>query len=209
MPSPITFLLLDCLLKHGPKPTISASRRGSGSSCSHRIAQRSPAACRGNEMDLAIECPLAPLLADAIAHNESSHVVVGALVQMIGPALQHRDARDLHVEYLQPLIQSRHLADEVVDAAPCALRVLGDQVPHLIEASLGVELHEPNLERRRRERRRGRWPHRFDRRRQRRERPSKTRAHRRADEAAEVVGGPGGELPGNPQQDAFEDGPAT
>src|SRR5579864_2283939 len=58
VPSPISLLLLDCLLKHGPKPTISASRRGSGSSRPHRIAESSPASRRGNKVHLAIECPL-------------------------------------------------------------------------------------------------------------------------------------------------------
>src|SRR6202140_5897508 len=64
MPAQVTLLLFDRFLKHRLQPTISAARRSSDS-C--RVTQCSPSTRRGHEVDLPIECPLSPLLPDAIA----------------------------------------------------------------------------------------------------------------------------------------------
>src|SRR5947209_18716880 len=84
MPALIPLLLLDGLLKHGLQPTISATCRGS---CSCRIAKSSPFSRRRNEMNLTVESPLSPLLANAISHHEPSHVAVRPLVQVVRPTL--------------------------------------------------------------------------------------------------------------------------
>src|SRR5438105_15183054 len=143
MPPLIPLLLLDGLLKHGLQPTISVT---CGHSCSCRITQRPPSAGRRYEVNLTVESPLLPLLTDAIPHDEPRHVVVRALMQMVGPTLQHCGACDLHVEDLQPLIEAGHLAYEVLQPAPSALRVFGQHLPHLVEASFGMEFHEAHLE---------------------------------------------------------------
>src|SRR3989454_12536799 len=143
MPPLIPLLLLDGLLKHGLQPTISVT---CGHSCSCRITQRPPSAGRGYEVNLTVERPLFPLLTHAIPHNEPRHVVVRALMQVVGPALEHGGACHLHVEDLQPLVEAGHLTYEVLQAAPRALRVFGHHLPHLVEASFRVELHETHLE---------------------------------------------------------------
>src|SRR2546427_12251595 len=96
-------------------------------------------------MNLAVERPLLPLLANAVPHHEAGDVVVRALMQMIGPAVEQSHAGKLHVEDLEPLLESRHLADEDRRTAPCALRVLGEVLPHLVKPALLVELHESLL----------------------------------------------------------------
>src|SRR5437016_11605253 len=118
MPPLIPLLLLDGLLKHGLQPTISVT---CGHSCSCRITQRSPPTGRGYEVDLAVEGPLLPLLSHAITHDEPRHVAVSPLMDVIGPALEHGGACDLHVEDLQPLVEARHLADEVLQTTPRTL----------------------------------------------------------------------------------------
>src|SRR5207245_9092043 len=89
------------LLKHGLQPTIPVT---CGHSCSCRITQRPPSAGRGYEVNLTVERPLFPLLTHAIPHDEPCHVVVRALMQVVGPALEHGGACHLHVKDLQPLI---------------------------------------------------------------------------------------------------------
>src|SRR3979490_744051 len=66
VPPQVTLLLFSRLLQHGLQPTISAPHRSS-SPC--RVAQRSPSAGSGHKVDLAIECPLSPLLPNSIAHQ--------------------------------------------------------------------------------------------------------------------------------------------
>src|SRR5215472_4247988 len=56
VPSTVTLLLVDRLLKHGLQPTISATHRRSG-----RITKSSPAASGGDQVDLPVEGPLAPV----------------------------------------------------------------------------------------------------------------------------------------------------
>src|SRR4030088_3344494 len=97
MPAQVARLLFGRLLKHGLQPTISAPHR---SSRSCRIAKCSPPAGRRDEMDLAIERPLSPLLPYPISHHHLGNIAVRALVRLIGPSLQYLDADDLHVEQL-------------------------------------------------------------------------------------------------------------
>src|SRR5256885_1010679 len=143
MPPLIPLLLLDRLLKHGLHPTISVTW---GHSCSCRIPQRPPSAGRGYEVTLTVERPLFPLLTHAIPHDEPRHVVVRALMQVVGPAFEHGGACHLHVKDLQPLVEAGHLTYEVLQAAPRALCIFCQQLPHLVEAAFGVELHEAHLE---------------------------------------------------------------
>src|SRR6266581_7417121 len=67
MPAPISLLLLDGLLKHGPQPTISVTHRGSWT-CG--IAEGAPSIGLRNEVHLAVERPLLPLLPDAVSHHQ-------------------------------------------------------------------------------------------------------------------------------------------
>ena len=170
--------------------------------------QRSPSAGRGNEMHLTVEGPLFPLLPHPISDHEASHVVVRSLMHLVGPHFKHGDVGNLHFQNLQPLIQPRHFPDEVLQAAPCALGVLGQHLPHLIKAGFGVQLHETHLECRRRKRRRRWGSKRLDRRRHSGEPASNSGSHRRTHEAAEVVGRPRGELTGQARNERFHDRPA-
>src|SRR2546430_3760586 len=139
MPPLIPLLLLDGLLKHGLQPTISVT---CGHSCSCRITQRPPSAGRGYEVNLTVERPLFPLLTHAIPHDEPRHVVVRALMQVVGPAFEHGGACHLHVKDLQPLVEAGHLTHEVLPAAPRALCIFCQQPPHLAEAAFSVGLLE-------------------------------------------------------------------
>src|SRR5256886_9341966 len=143
MPPLIPLLLLDGLLKHGLQPTISVT---CGHSCSCRITQRPPSAGRGYEVNLTVERPLFPLLTHAIPHDEPRHVVVRALMQVVGPAFEHGGACHLHVKDLQPLVEAGHLTHEVLQAAPLTLCIFGHQIPHLLEPTLGVALTKTQLE---------------------------------------------------------------
>src|SRR5450759_1881691 len=108
----------------------------------HRIDERSPASSCGNEVHLAVERPLPPLLADAITHDHARHIAVCPPMQLIGPAFDHCNTDDLHVEQLCLRIQPRHALDERFPTSPCPLGILGEHLPHLLEATLGVKLHE-------------------------------------------------------------------
>src|SRR5258708_23513896 len=162
LPSMVARRLVGRLLKHGLQPTISAPHRGSHS-C--RIAQCSPTAGRRNEMDLAIECPLSPLLSYSVTHHHLRNIAVRALVRLIGPSLEHLDADDLHVKQLDVVIQTRHVPHEDFAASPRALGVLREHVPHFVEPSLRMKRHETSLKSLWRDRGGWRRPHRFEHRR--------------------------------------------
>src|SRR5260370_15886002 len=144
MPALITLLLFDGLLKHGLQPTISAANRGS---CSCRVAKSSPSTGGWNEVNLAVKSPLLPLLTNPIPHHQPRHIAVCALMQIVRPALEHGDARHLHVENLQPFLEPRHFSHEVLQAAPGPLRILGKHLPHPVEAPSNAHLHETDLNR--------------------------------------------------------------
>src|SRR5882672_9705856 len=144
MPAQVTRLFVDRLLEHGQKPTISAAYRSSNS-C--RVTQCSPSSSRRHELDLTIECPLAPLLAHSVAHDHLSDVAVSALMRLVGPTLEHFDVDHLHVEQLDIVIKRRHVPHERIAPAPRALRVLRQHFPHVVKPSLRVEAHEAHLER--------------------------------------------------------------
>src|SRR6266699_4442523 len=144
MPAQVTRLFVDRLLKHRQKPTISAVYRCS-SSC--RVTQCSPSAGCGYEVDLTVECPLAPLLANPVAHDHLRHVVVRPLMRLIGPTFEHLDVDHLHVEQLNVIIEPRHASHERVAPSPLALSVLRKHFPHFVELSFRVQPHESHLER--------------------------------------------------------------
>src|SRR5439155_26465872 len=95
MPTPISLLLLDRLLKHGPQPTISVTHRRSWT-CG--IAKGAPSIGLRNEVYLTVESPLLPLLPNAVSHHQQSHVAIRALVQVVGPCFEHGHVCHLHVE---------------------------------------------------------------------------------------------------------------
>src|SRR5450759_4938518 len=142
MPAQISLLLFNRLLKHGWQSTISAPHCSS-SSC--RVAQCSPSTGRRYEVDLSIECPLPPLLANPIAHHHPRHIAVRALVCLIGPTLNDFDADDLHVEQLDVVIQPRHIPHEGVAPSPRPLAIFRKQVPHLVAPTLCMKPHEAHL----------------------------------------------------------------
>src|SRR5258708_9676620 len=195
MPSQVARLLVGRLLKHGLQPTISAPHR---SSRSCRIAQCSPTAGRRNEMDLAIECPLSPLLSYSVTHHHLRNIAVRALVRLIGPSLEHLDADDLHVKQLDVVIQTRHVPHEDFAASPRALGVLREHVPHFVEPSLRMKRHETSLKSLWRDRGGWRRPHRFEHRRGRSSRAIPSRVPSNAAQPAPDLGPPPRELPRRP-----------
>src|ERR1700730_4135199 len=160
------------------------------------IAQRSPAPRSRNEVNLTIERPLPPLLANAVAHHHPGNVSVRALLLLVSPALDHGHGDHLHIEELGRVVQAWHVSDEFIAASPRALRVFGQHLPHLVEAAFGVELHEPPLKCSRRDRHRRRGPERRDLGRQRRDGAWRRAADGGAHESPEVIRRPRRELTG-------------
>src|SRR5579864_4660693 len=205
MPAHVALLLFDRLLKHDPKPTISAACRDSSPG---RVAQSPPSSGGGDEMNLSVECPFSPLLPYAIAHNELRDVAVSALVGLVSPPFQDGDAHRLHVEKLGTVVEPRHVAHESLASSPRSLRVLGEHVPHLVEPAFGLQPHEPHLESRRRDRAR-RWrAQRLDRGRKGRS-AGHSGADRSAHEAPEVIRGPRRELARHPGEERLDPGPTS
>src|SRR5712691_1880982 len=145
VPAEVTFLLLDRLLEHGLRPTISAGPGGATRLRSRGIAQRAPAPRGRYQMHLAIECPLPPVLPHAIAHHHLRDVLIAALMHSVGPALQYGHGDDLHVEELGAIAKPRHALDECLTSTPRALSIFGEHLPHLVESSLCLQLHEAHL----------------------------------------------------------------
>src|ERR1700730_6602891 len=113
-------------------PSAGTRRPGSDSLIARWIAQRSPASRGRNEVDLAVERPLPPLLANAVTHDHTCNVAVSALVLLVGPALDHGHADHLHVQELGLIVQAWHVSDECIAASPRALRIFGQHLPHLV-----------------------------------------------------------------------------
>jgi hypothetical protein len=49
-------------------------------------------------MYLTVKCPVVLVVPDAITHHDASDIVVRPLVRVVGPAFQHGDTHDAHVE---------------------------------------------------------------------------------------------------------------
>ena len=96
-------------------------------------------------MDLAVESPLSPMLANAITHDHPRHVGVRAMVPLVGPTFDDRNAYDLHVEQLRFSAHTRHVSNECLTTSPRSLRVFREHAPHLLETSFGMKSHETPL----------------------------------------------------------------
>jgi hypothetical protein len=160
-------------------------------------------------VNLPVERPLSPLLTHSISHHHSSDVAVGALVCLIDPSLDHIHVHDLHVEELDVIVKAGHVPDKGFAPAPCALRVVGQHFPHLVEPFLGVQPHEPHLEGGRRDRSVRGLSDRFEERWNGRYRTGHSGADRCAHELAEVISRPRLELSGNTRHDGFNRAPAA
>src|SRR5450759_1812578 len=130
------------LYQRATRPLVRNVRSGCDQLFAHRIDKRSPGSGGRNQVHLAVERPLSPLLAYAVTHDHARHVAVSTPVQLVGPAIDHGNADDLHIEKLRLSIQAGHIPDECIAPAPRPLGILGEHLPHLLEATLGMELHE-------------------------------------------------------------------
>src|ERR1700694_2105855 len=83
VPTQSTFLIFDGLLQHDSQPTISAGYRGSGG---RWTSQSAPSPSGSNQVHLAVEGPLSPLLANAVTHDHPRDVAVRAMMHLVGPA---------------------------------------------------------------------------------------------------------------------------
>src|SRR5579859_3167284 len=103
MPPEMPLLLFNRLLKHGREPTISAGLRGSLRN--RGIAQSPPSTRGGDEMHLAVERPILPLLPNAITQHHLRDVAVAAIVLAVGPLLEDLHVQDLDVEQLGAVVE--------------------------------------------------------------------------------------------------------
>jgi hypothetical protein len=77
-------------------------------------------------MDLSVESPLSPLLANAVAHDHPRDIVVSALVLLVCPTFDDCHAHHLHVEQLGLIAEAGHIAYECLATPPRTLSVLGE-----------------------------------------------------------------------------------
>src|SRR5258706_11730323 len=115
MPSEMLVLLFDRSLEHSIA-TISAA-----TSATFRfggVKKRAPAACCGNQVHLAVERPIFPVLAHSISQNHLRDVAVSAIVPTVGPRLQNFHVQHLHVEALRVVTDPGRAADEPLPPPP-------------------------------------------------------------------------------------------
>jgi len=91
-------------------------------------------------------------MADPVTNRQPRHILVGAVAKPVGPLGNDVHLGDTGIEQLIFGALPLHPLHETVAAAPAALGVLGEQVPHRLVIAAGVEAREAELEVPRRQR---------------------------------------------------------